>query len=631
MKSGFYVLLIFAITHSHNGFSQEEKKPVAENDFATARVQQTIEIMVLENDFAFDGHPFKVRTVLDAIFGTIVKTDSSIFYTPGFGAPFQSSVDTIKYNILDMENNLISDMASVYVEVANDGFANLDINEVNCRINAYGMQYWDMYEGAYNVKYEVPAGSGITSIFNQALWIGGRDEFGNLHLAAERYRIGGPDFYSGPVMDSLSYTEEQDIKWHKVWKLSKEELSYHLQHWHDAGYEPVENIQLWPGTGDTSLGQSLFLAPYYDQDGDDKYDPLKGDCPVIKGDQAIFVLNNDDRGPHIETGGKKMGVEIQTLYYAFDAPEDSALKYTTFADQRIINRSDHTYHDVYAGQFLDFDLGYYLDDFLLCDTLLQSAICYNGEPVDGNGDEGEYGEHPPAQAITALNYNLAGFGYFFNYGVPSAMLDPSSAKEYYQYLRGYWRDSTHITYGDDGYGGEQDVNYIFTGDPVSGTGWTEYDSPYGPGDRRGLVTSGPYEIGPGDTIHLEYALVFARDFTGDHLASLALLKDRIHNVRDFYQDFLGIGEILPDQPQIELYPNPCINGLNVAFSKQDNPEPMEYFVYDMLGRQMKSGLISTGQHTWINTGDLAPGLYLLRFQTGKAQVVKKFIRKDEGN
>jgi hypothetical protein len=65
-----------------------------------------------------------------------------------------------------------------------------------------------------------------------------------------------------------------------------------------------------------------------------------------------------------------LGIEIQTLYYAYEAEQDSALKYTTFVDQCIINRSASSYHDVYIGHFIDFDLGYFYDDFLHCDTNL---------------------------------------------------------------------------------------------------------------------------------------------------------------------------------------------------------------------------------------------------------------------
>jgi hypothetical protein len=627
MKAKSAILVILFLSFVISGVAQEDKNPVAENDYAATRVLQTIEIPVLENDFAYDGHPFKVIMAVGGSHGIFYKTDTSIIYTPGLSCPIYSATDSISYSIIDLENNLFSDFAKVYIEISNDGSDILDINQVSCRINAFGMQFWDL-ESDHASNYEVPAGLGISSIFNQALWIGGLDEAGELSLAAERYRIVGTDFYSGPVMDSLSYSNDQDVQWHKVWKLSKEDISFHLQHWQDAGYEPVENIQQWPGTGDTSLGQAHFLALYYDRDGDGIYNPLNGDCPIIKGDQAIFVLNNDDRGPHLESGGKKLGVEIQTLYYAFEAPDDSALKFTTFADQRIINRSNHSYHNVFTGHFLDFDLGYAYDDFFHCDTTLQSAICYNGEAMDGQGNVGEYGDHPPAQSFTCLNYKMNGFVYFFTWAVPQPMLDPENDLEYYNYLHGFWRDLTPVTLGGNGYGGELPVKYIFTGDPVTGTGWTELDSPLGPGDRKGLISTGPFDFTPGDTIHLEYALVYARDLEGDNLSSITFLKNRIQQVHDFYQNSLGTNNLSQITPKIDIYPNPCKSELFVKISYTDPNTQIDFFIFDLLGSKVQSGKINGDEFSIFSISDLAPGFYLIKFVVGQNSVTKKFIRED---
>ena len=58
-------------------------------------------------------------------------------------------------------------------------------------------------------EYEVPKGSGKTSVFLNSLWIGGQDDRKQLHFAGAKYGEGGTgrswymfDFYPGPVMDS---------------------------------------------------------------------------------------------------------------------------------------------------------------------------------------------------------------------------------------------------------------------------------------------------------------------------------------------------------------------------------------------------------------------------------------------
>jgi len=268
MKTKFTILVMMALGFATSGVAQEDKNPVAENDYVAASILQTIEIKVLENDFAYDGHPFKINAAFGGFYGNFHKTDTSVFYTPGLSYPNHFGIDSITYYIIDLENNLLSDPAKVYIEISNEGFDRLDVNQVSCRINAYGLQFWDMDYNNSHAKYEVPAGSDISTIFNQTLWVGGLDEEGDLHMAAERYRIAGTDFYSGPFMDSSSYNNDLDVQWHKVWKLSAAEVAFHRQHWQDQNYEPVENITLWPGNGDVSSGQAEKLAPYYDWDGD---------------------------------------------------------------------------------------------------------------------------------------------------------------------------------------------------------------------------------------------------------------------------------------------------------------------------------------------------------------------------
>lgn len=594
MKTNFTLLLSLIFLAMMYGYSQEDKAPVAVNDFVEVLTFDTIEIKVLENDYSYQNHPVVVSFATGGTHGTFVKTDTSIFYSASLG--FQG-LDSVIYRIKDLENNLVSNLARVYITinggglVISEGFDYLDANQVRCRINSFGLQYWDMGNGT-DITYEVPVGSEKYTIFSEALWVGGLDKNDALCLAAERYRQEGIDFFVGPIMDSLAYNPVLDLVWNKVWKLSSDEIAFHRQHWQDEGYTAIKNIAQWPGNGDVSLGQAAQLAPYYDWNGNGIYDPLAGDFPLIRGDQTVLTIVNDDRYLHTETGGKKLGIEIQTAYYAYNEPGDSALKYTTFADQYIINRSQHTYHDVYAANFVDFDLGYYNDDYICCDTLLHSAIVYNGTDEDGSGGTGEYGAHPPAQSFTCLNYTMDAFVYSSNYGVPQPMTDPYSDTEYYSYLQALWKDSTPITYGGNGYGGEHVVKYVFSGDPVTGEGWTEENAENVPGDRRGVVVSGPHDFNPGDTLHLEYALVFARDFEGDNISSLALLKNRIQQVHDFYQDALGVEKPVTTIRTVNLYPNPCTSDLYIDVSQFPAGTTVDFAVFDILGKQLMYGKLN---------------------------------------
>lgn len=68
------------------------------------------------------------------------------------------------------------------------------------------------------------------------------------------------------------------------------------------------------------MGQAAQLADFVDINSDGIYNPSSGDYPCIKGDQAVFMIFNDDRNVHGETGGQKMRFEFHAMLYAYKAP-----------------------------------------------------------------------------------------------------------------------------------------------------------------------------------------------------------------------------------------------------------------------------------------------------------------------
>jgi hypothetical protein len=354
--------------------------------------------------------------------------------------------------VKDLDNGLISENGYLYIDIATRGRDYLNVNNISTVINAFGYQFNTVSD--FDSGFEVPAGSGIKSIFSLTLWMGGMDENDELHLAGERYRQVGTDYYVGPFGDF--YENRQMIDYNKVWKLNRGDLEFHGQNWWKPDYEPIENIAGWPAHGDVQFGQNYYLAPFIDHNGDGNYDPLSGDVPAIRGDQGIFMIYNDDLNEHSETGGQKTGVEIHATAYGYDCPHDSIFNNSVFFHYDIINRSDTVYHDFYISGFADFDLGNPWDDYIGCDTLLNTFFVYNGDDFDENSTSlGEilgYGNHPPAQGVTFLNQDMDSFICPLNYSGPSG--DPYFAEEYYLAMNGLWKDSTSITYGGSGYGGE---------------------------------------------------------------------------------------------------------------------------------------------------------------------------------
>jgi hypothetical protein len=518
------------------------------------------------------------------------------FFTNIWG--FYGSV-TGSYMVRDFTLNKTSN-ATIFFRIQDHSYDSLDINNVKAVITAYGNQFY--LPASVISIFKIPKNGTAGTMFNSTLWIGGKDSDSTLYFSGERYNQGpipnynqafSPDFYAGPVTDSVQYSIYQDTLWTRTWKTTKSEIEYHKANWNSQGYVIPPDILKWPGNGNTALGQAAILAPFYDRNGDGIYNPADGDYPSIMGDEAIFSIFNDDRDIHKESGGNKLKIEIHLLAYAFDLPDDSAFKNTIFLDYKIFNRSSRTYYQTYLGTWADFDIGYSGDDFIGCDVKRASLIGYNGTPVDGTGQPNAYGPHPPAQSLTILkgplmdpagqdrprfdnsghqlcnesingtgfgdsianneHYGLTNFMALWNYFLNSSYeLDPKYANEYYNSMQSIWVDTTHLFYGGQGHSGfggyGPDCRFAFPGKsdslnwgpgcqlPNGPVDWTEYNSAIPPSDIRGIGGMGPFTFHPGDVQEVDLALVFARDYAGDDTVepSVAKLDQMIDIVRNSY-------------------------------------------------------------------------------------------------
>ncbi len=128
-------------------------------------------------------------------------------------------------------------------------------------------------------------------------------------------------------------------------------------------------------------------------------------------------------------------------------------------------------------------------------------------------------------------WGMRRFVYFIN-GGPDGMDDPDEAMDYYNYLRGIWKDGETMTYGGNGKGGTLPANFLFpwksdkcnwgTGgiDPNDDEGWRQE----APSDGRLLQSAGPFVLRPGATNYITIGVPWARTSSEDPLHSVELLK-----------------------------------------------------------------------------------------------------------
>ena len=124
-------------------------------------------------------------------------------------------------------------------------------------------------------------------------------------------------------------------------------------------------------------------------------------------------------------------------------------------------------------------------------------------------------------------------------GANPSQTDPTNAADYYNYLRGYWKDGSKFVYGGSGHisDPEADPNvpceFMFPGntDPLGwGTNgvpqavWTEQPANNTPNDRRFVQSAGPFILKPGAVNNITVGVVWARATAGDPFASVASLQ-----------------------------------------------------------------------------------------------------------
>ncbi len=435
----------------------------------------------------------------------------------------------------------------------------------------------------------------------------------------------------------------QGERWQKVWKVNKSEIDQFIQDFQNnnvnfANYPVIED---WPAHGDVQKGEDYYQAPFVDVDFDGVYDPAgDGDYPCIEGDQALWWTFNDDAGPHTETGGDKFGLQFKTMAYSYECAQCPTpwLDHTTLYHYTIQNKSGNTYTDVYYSIWMDADLGNFSDDYVGCDSSLGLGFAYNGDFQD-NQPSG-YGVNPPAVGTMFLDgpltNRLTNFMYYENDF--SARGNPTTPEEHYNLQRSRWIDGTPLTEGGNGYGGTVQTNYMFPGDGGfcggPATGWSEVSENNVPFDRRYIMSVGPFELAPDEIVEFDVAIIWARDFSNDHLSSVCALKEAADSMTVWFNqqnnDCFNLtvdadeGE-WPWQVGMVLYPNPTSGDVMLEVD-----EPLRTAstvgVYDQIGRQVYQGKMDIGQQKLqLNTSDLPNGVYVVRMSDGNTALTKKLV------
>ncbi len=353
---------------------------------------------------------------------------------------------------------------------------------------------------------------------------------------------------------------------------------------------------------------------------------------VLKGDQTVWWVFNDKGNTHSESKGQPIGFEIRAQAFAFSTNDE--INNMSFFSYEIINRSTYELTGTYFSQWADTDLGDSNDDYCGCDVIRGLGYCYNGDDIDGSGKPNEYGPQPPAigidffqgpymdpdgidnskfNKVTLENCNEAVNGVNFGDGIvdnerfgmrrfvyhnrtgPDYQNDPEIAIDYYNYLRGIWKDGARMTYGGDGHGGNGGTNipadFMFPGktDPCNwGTGgvqmpeWSELTAGNAKGDRRFMHSAGPFVLKSGAVNYITVGMPWARASSGGAWASVELLKQADDKCQTLFDNCFKVidGPTAPDLAIQELDKELIIYITNRKGSNNYVNVPEDYEEYD---------------------------------------------------
>ncbi len=479
--------------------------------------------------------------------------------------------------------------------------------------------------------YEIPKGSGLSTIFLGAFWVGAEDQYGDVYFSSGHY---GSNFtpyhlHSGPIANSGQYTslDYSNQYQESIWEVTKLEINNHISNYSNVGYSIPQSLLDWPGNGDVSLGVVAQLAPYIDNNGDGIYTPSDGDYPDIRGDEAVYVILNDRSG----SNPNSLGIELHGMFYQYNSGD--YLNNTTFLNVRVINRSNTNYHNYKQTIFIDFDIGNYTDDYIGCNSANSVAFGYNGDEND-EADAGKpgYGLNPPCQGIVSLSHDMHSFAYFTGTTQAPYELQIGGIDVIWNFMNAKWGDGSPWLYGGLGYQGSTGVsnsptNFLFSGNPNDPTAWHEGNINNPNGDRRGIFTISEDILSAGTSICSDYAFIYDKSST--RLGNVQNVINIAGSLRSLYNSpFVFPCEVESFNAIIEeelftfkLFPNPSTGTFSINLEQIDSEGLLT--IVDLSGREVFSQLILE-KVTEISFPE-ASGVYVVVFQSNQGSSAQKII------
>ena len=440
-------------------------------------------------------------------------------------------------------------------------------------INVNNFSYWIYKDGSGTTNGSPNGTQGDYPIFSGGLVYEDGILWGvksNEYSSSEPIRIGGSTYYKGLKAGKVVYDNNGNVVGaddpanHHVWRvrvdwetadLSVDAASFYAVDPEDVTSWQIQNIYdqyendwiNWP----VSWG-----APYKDIDENGIYDPLidvpgypgayqtlwtiGNDIPTIVDEDGIPTGAEQNTAPNLY-GSSPVGVELRTTIWAYNIDHHKPLGNAIFKKSELTytglenNSSDinpDVLDTVYFTNWSDPDLGQYTDDYVGCDIDLSLGYVYNGDfhdnvfsenfeiPIPSGGYD--FLKSPVGQDGQELG--MTAFTYF---GAGSSISDPdlssyNGSLQFFNLMEGFlprpeYPNQVPWTNPLNG----ESTKFALSGDPNTGEGWID-GIQLPAGDRRIVMSSGPFSMSKGDKQEIVMALFGAQG--ANHIESLRKLK-----------------------------------------------------------------------------------------------------------
>ncbi|MFK7936495.1 MAG: T9SS type A sorting domain-containing protein [Saprospiraceae bacterium] len=472
------------------------------------------------------------------------------------------------------------------------------------------------------------------TVYVGTLVMSGINAEGEFQEVYQTYERAGSYFtyIAGPLVEGVSDSITR-CNWDRIWQVSAENIYLHRQEFALNGTPAVRRREIYdyPAKGnpyftdynDFSLPIDSELAPFFDKNGDEIYNPDNGDFPLPRGvdptavPPVLYWSIFNDGGINRDLHGEPLGMEVALTAFAYECSSEPVVNRTLFTHYAITNKGERL-DSFRVGTYFNMNIGHYNDDHFGTAPELNTIYAYNSEPEDELGSISfPYipGTNLPVQSMTYLNCSLdhsilhweTAFSCCY-----SGMIGPYNARELHHNMSGRWIDEIPLTRGGNGRNDSDTIAaHYFPDNPNAPSGWSAEFLP--DMDMRGIASHRKEQFTTDEIIYLDKAWTYHQAENGDHLSNVNYMYEQIPRLQEYYDSgFANLPCLVSNTGNadnhnvINVFPNPTSGTIQIDIA---NLKLKETRILNSQGM-----LVFQGNQTQIDLSTQPAGVYFMMIE-----------------